>query len=302
MDICIISNTRHPERLDRLATKLDICYKHHWRFKPSRHMFKQALAEYKVEPKQAVMIGDQLFTDVLGANRSGVDAIWVKQMAPVDFALTKVSRMGERILRKRLYRKIQQLEGTEEPVDEGEEEDLPLGGTAAFELLQNPVVRQFVKFCIVGGSSTVIDLGLLWVMMFYLRSGDELLSQVVGSYLVQHYPMLFGSYAAKPPDAAVPVFKILTSGLAIFNAFVWNRRWTFKIRGKEHRSVQMQKFFAVAIVGMVLNTIITTIVNSNLPGAPKTRLLIAMIVATVLVTFWNFFGQKHWTFKGHAKH
>ena len=50
------------------------------------------------------MVGAQLFTDVLGANRTGIDAIWVKPIAYKEFAGTKISRLGERLVRNRLYR------------------------------------------------------------------------------------------------------------------------------------------------------------------------------------------------------
>ena len=74
-------------------------------------------------------------------------------------------------------------------------------------------------------------------------------------------------------------------------------RWTFKIRGREHRAAQLRKFFAIALIGMLLNTFITTSLGNIIPGHEKRSLAIASLVATVLVAFWNFFGQKLWTFK-----
>lgn len=325
LDVCIISNTRNVERLARLAGKLGIPYLV-GKFKPSRSMFRRALDQFGVKPEEAIMVGDQVFTDILGANRTGIEAIWVQQMAPRDFVGTKISRLGERMLRRHLHKAIMVEDesiandrdtGIEEnstvksmssgDLDENKkekaaapevEEDLPVGGAAAWELLLSPVVRQFIKFCIVGGSSTVIDIGIFWILRFHATWHGELLSDAFGRYLTVNFPSIFAPLAVKTSaDATVPIFKVISSTIAIFNAFIWNRRWTFKIKGKEHRSVQLKKFFVVAIIGMLLNAVITTALNSIIPGRPKMSLAVATAIATVIVAFWNFFGQKHWTFK-----
>jgi len=103
MQLCILSNTRRPARLMRIAAKLQVDFIRD-KFKPSRRMYELALIRYKVDREEAVMVGDQLFTDVLGANRTGIDAIWVKPIARKEFAGTKISRLGERLVRNRLYR------------------------------------------------------------------------------------------------------------------------------------------------------------------------------------------------------
>ncbi len=321
IQLCILSNTRNPGRLDRLAKALDIPY-FFGKFKPSTYMYEKALVEFKARPEQTLMIGDQIFTDVLGANRSGIEAIWVRQMAPKDFVGTKLSRLGEALLRKRLYKALieeveaseagrppQNLETDVRPLPEpggdaveGEEDDLAVGGTAAFDLLQHPTVRQFIKFVIIGGTSTVIDIGIYWILMFYAPHGDGLLSDHWGRQLLERWPGLFTALATKDGVvvaklAAGPVFKVFSAGIAILNSFVWNRRWTFKIRGKEHRAVQLRKFFAIALVGMALNTVITTGLGNIIPGHEKRSLAVASAIATVVVAFWNFFGQKLWTFK-----
>jgi HAD superfamily phosphatase (TIGR01668 family) len=75
----ILSNTRHPKRLARLSDKIDIPTKN-GTFKPSPDMYMEALAETGFAPEQAVMIGDQIMTDILGANRTGIDSIWLQKI------------------------------------------------------------------------------------------------------------------------------------------------------------------------------------------------------------------------------
>ena len=44
--------------------------------KPEPHMYLQALKQFHVPASRALMIGDSLTSDILGANRAGVDACW----------------------------------------------------------------------------------------------------------------------------------------------------------------------------------------------------------------------------------
>lgn len=287
LELCILSNTRHPARLARIAEKMGIRYLQ-GRFKPNPAIYRQALKDFGVRPEQAVMIGDQLFTDILGANRAGIEGVWVRPMTGRDFIGTKVSRLGEKLVRPALYQGL----------DEGDavDESMPPGGAGAIALLKRPVVRQFVKFCIVGGSSTVIDVGLHGLLLFGITIGGQELGIVFGRFLIETFPWVFG-YAARPTDASVPVLKVLTASLAILNSFYWNRLWTFNIRGKEEQAAQLRKFVVVALIGMGLNTAITSGLYQVIPGHPRQSWAVATAVATIAVAFWNFTGQKLWTFR-----
>ncbi|MCS6829490.1 MAG: YqeG family HAD IIIA-type phosphatase [Armatimonadota bacterium] len=95
--LCLVSNTRRRRRLEVLAKRLGIAYVPR-AFKPRRYGLRQALQQLKATPEQAVMIGDQMFTDVWGGNRMGMRTILVLPMARREFIGTKVSRLLERIL------------------------------------------------------------------------------------------------------------------------------------------------------------------------------------------------------------
>ena len=58
VQIVILSNTRNPARLERLAAMLDIPALR-GKFKPSTAMYKEALERFGVKESQAVMIGDK---------------------------------------------------------------------------------------------------------------------------------------------------------------------------------------------------------------------------------------------------
>jgi HAD superfamily phosphatase (TIGR01668 family) len=95
--LCLVSNTRRRYRLEVLSKELGIAYVPR-AFKPRRYGLRQALEQLEATPQQAVMIGDQMFTDVWGGNRMGMHTILVLPMARREFIGTRVSRLVERIL------------------------------------------------------------------------------------------------------------------------------------------------------------------------------------------------------------
>lgn len=65
--------------------------------KPLRKAFRQALDMLDLAPDQTVVVGDQLLTDVFGANRMGMHAILVTPIAPQDeSSFTRINRRIER--------------------------------------------------------------------------------------------------------------------------------------------------------------------------------------------------------------
>ena len=113
-NLCILSNTRRPTRLNRLSEKLGIMTIRD-RFKPSRRMYQLALKHFDLTPDDAVMIGDQIMTDILGANRSGIEAIWVHRIHDLEFVGTRVNRMIERAIVSSLYKAMPLIEDLPEP-------------------------------------------------------------------------------------------------------------------------------------------------------------------------------------------
>ncbi len=153
-------------------------------------------------------------------------------------------------------------------------------------------VRQLLKFGTVGVMNTAIDWSLAFFLTYYTS-----FPRIVGAGIVG----LFG-LPMRPEVVAVWVTKIVSSGTATINSFIWNRRWTFRIRGKEARARQFAKFVTVNIIGMVLNSTLTTLfVRPFLPEPPRIAFMLAQAGATALVFFWNFFANKYWTFRTPTK-
>lgn len=73
----LLSNSRKPRRPRDLAEKLECPYLGH-AGKPGTKGFHTVLKRTGRGAKEAVMVGDQIFTDVLGANRAGIRSILVQ--------------------------------------------------------------------------------------------------------------------------------------------------------------------------------------------------------------------------------
>jgi hypothetical protein len=67
----LLSNSRKPGRAQRFADCLGIPYQGH-SGKPKRAGYLRAMERMGCSRGETVMVGDQIFTDTLGANRAGV--------------------------------------------------------------------------------------------------------------------------------------------------------------------------------------------------------------------------------------
>lgn len=99
---CILSNNGE-QRVITVAQRLDIPYIFRAR-KPSRRAFYKAIELMQVQPAETAVIGDQIFTDVLGGNRAGLFTILVMPIARREFAGTKISRLFEYFVLRKLKR------------------------------------------------------------------------------------------------------------------------------------------------------------------------------------------------------
>lgn len=73
----LLSNSRKATRAPHFAQTLGIDYLCH-AGKPKTGGYRAAMARCGVGPKECAMVGDQIFTDTLGANLAGVRSILVK--------------------------------------------------------------------------------------------------------------------------------------------------------------------------------------------------------------------------------
>ena len=99
--ICLLSNNKAP-RVRRFyhganvkGVKLHYIFRAH---KPARKNYKKAMLLMRTTKKNTLFIGDQLFTDVYGANRSGIRSILVKPIAKTEEVQIVMKRKLERVV------------------------------------------------------------------------------------------------------------------------------------------------------------------------------------------------------------
>lgn len=76
----ILSNTNNKQKVIYVAEKLDIPYKH-FAMKPLKKGFRYIEKKINVKAENIAVIGDQIFTDILGGNRCKMFTILVD---PID--------------------------------------------------------------------------------------------------------------------------------------------------------------------------------------------------------------------------
>ena len=74
--VCIVSNSKR-ERVKKFAAEYGIPCITHSR-KPFPKGIRECLGKFQLDPKECALVGDQIFTDTLGANCADVTSVLVK--------------------------------------------------------------------------------------------------------------------------------------------------------------------------------------------------------------------------------
>lgn len=119
----------------------------------------------------------------------------------------------------------------------------------------------FLKYAIVGISSTIIDMATLFVLVDILKA--NLYFSLIISFL-----------------------------LAVINGFTFNKIWTFNDKNQKYKK-QFLKFLIVSIIWLGL-TLFAMYLLVEILGI---YYLLSKIFTSVIVLFWNYTWNKIWTFK-----
>lgn len=97
----ILSNTNKKQKVEMVAEKLEIPFRSFAK-KPSRKGFIEIQDELKLQPNNIGVVGDQIFTDVIGGNRSKMFTILVDPVTQKDYWYTAWKRPLENIIKRKL--------------------------------------------------------------------------------------------------------------------------------------------------------------------------------------------------------
>lgn len=92
--ICLLSNSS-KKRVLRFVSNMDIDF-FSLGIKPMRVMFLGALKKLHGKPSNTCVIGDQIFTDIIGGNRCGICTMLVDPISNQEFFSTKYIRILEK--------------------------------------------------------------------------------------------------------------------------------------------------------------------------------------------------------------
>lgn len=101
--LCLVSNNM-GKRVGKIAGIFDIPFIAR-AYKPAKTGFRRAISTMNLDHCQVAVVGDQLFTDVLGGNRLGLCTIWVTPLTTKEFMGTKITRQLEKLAVKILRNK-----------------------------------------------------------------------------------------------------------------------------------------------------------------------------------------------------
>lgn len=101
----ILSNSNKETKVKMVADLLEIEYIK-FAMKPLKRGFKMAQKRLEIPNENIAAIGDQIFTDVIGANRSKMFSILVKPLAEKDLWMTRFKRPIENLVIKKYLKKI----------------------------------------------------------------------------------------------------------------------------------------------------------------------------------------------------
>jgi putative flippase GtrA len=160
-------------------------------------------------------------------------------------------------------------------------------------------VERFLKFLVVGVVGFIVDFGTVTILQATIlpptsSSGDRIILNVIVATTV--------AFIA-----------------ALLSNFTWNRIWTYPDSRSRSARNQLFMFAFISMVGWLGRTIwITTAYHflgllfmpvalpfvrifrtgyiPSLAADDKLGTMIAMVIGVVVVTFWNFFANRHWTY------
>lgn len=96
----ILSNTNHKEKVEKVANQLATPYQYLAK-KPFKSGFLKVQKELDEKPENIGVVGDQIFTDIIGGNRCNMFTILVEPIDKKDFWYTAWKRPIENKIKKK---------------------------------------------------------------------------------------------------------------------------------------------------------------------------------------------------------
>ena len=177
--------------------------------------------------------------------------------------------------------------------------DIPILAIASRFGEKSKEVERFLKFVVVGVIGFIVDFGTVTILQATIlpptsKTGERIIANVILATTI--------AFIA-----------------ALISNFTWNRIWTYPDSRSRSARHQLFLFGFISMVGYLGRTIwITTAYHflgvlfmpaflplvrvfrtayvPTLAADDKLGTMIAMVIGVVVVTFWNFFANRRWTY------
>jgi len=119
-------------------------------------------------------------------------------------------------------------------------------------MIDKVILVKFLKFCLIGLSGMLIDFGTTWLLKEKLR---------INKYFANSTGFI----------------------LAATSNYIWNRLWTFQ---SEDPGIVTEyfSFILISVAGLAINNFVIYILSDKM----KVNFYISKVIATGVVTLWNF--------------
>jgi putative flippase GtrA len=128
------------------------------------------------------------------------------------------------------------------------------------KIIDKVFLLKFIKFCLVGFSGVFVDFGFTYFFKEVMK-------------LQQYYANAIGFTVAATTN------------------YLLNRVWTFQSKNPEI-AMEFTRFFIIGLIGLGINSAIIWLMN----GKFKVNFYLSKLVATIIVTGWNFLINAYFTF------
>ncbi len=161
--------------------------------------------------------------------------------------------------------------------------------------------ERFIKFLVVGAIGFIVDFGIFNLLLNPINAlvlpGNGIYNVLAGAGFGDYFITHLGPTIASAISFAA----------AVCSNFLWNRYWTYPDSRSRSRRRQFTMFFIVSVIGVLIRIPIvfltTPLFRSMVESvgalqAYTTRLAdnLSLGVAVLVVLFWNFFANRHWTY------
>ena len=100
----ILSNSHHKEKVSKVAKEINAKFEYFAK-KPCKTGFLKVIEKLGIENKRIGMVGDQIFTDIIGGNSVGMFTILVEPISKKEYLHTSWRRPLDNFIKNRYIKK-----------------------------------------------------------------------------------------------------------------------------------------------------------------------------------------------------